>query len=790
MANWWKWTLGGLFAAVLAGCAADTDELQYLIDEAEDVSYYKGTATAIEYPHVEHQPDHASFARPPRTLTDRSKDRVRNISLEECIEVALQNARIIRTGNSFLSGGNPILSNPNNAPSVYDPSIQETGVLFLGRGVEAALAAFDAQFRTTATWGRNETIRNAGFVTGGFNETVANTAAINSELSKTFGYGAQFSLGQTINYSKDTTPGLFNSSYSGNINASYRHPLLAGAGTEFTQIAGPISTQFGGLSGVNQGVVIARINHDISLTDFESNIVNLLKDVEDAYWNLYLQYRVYDTQVKSRQSAQKSWSDAKAKLDQGGAPGFRIEDEPIARDAYFQTKVLTEEALSQLYKTETALRRLIGLSVNDGEILRPSDEPATAAFKPDWAVSIAEGLTHRVEIRRHKWNIKSLEMQLLAAQGLVKPRLDLIASYSITGFGDHLLQDGEQSFNSFYGTITDNNHTGWTAGAIFEMPLGLRSARAQVQNLELRLMKAREVLAAQEHEVSHELANAYQELAERYQTAQSNFNRRAAAAERTRILKLKVDRGTETIEEYLRSVASFAAAEVAYYSSLIGYSQAITNLQYRQGTLLGYNNITLAEGDWEPEAYLDALRRARARSNAFDAEAMLHTEPMEFIETDPHWADGNSHEGIFVVEPAPSEEASNPSGHDAGNEPTTGGEELPTPDSLPTPDTLPEPEALPTPKAPESEPLPPAEDLPPARDLPARLKPDRGSLRPISPPRSVPAITDPAGPASSRLRSELRDSGSRHIRSPRRSAAAIDDDGFLPPLKAGSTTIR
>ena len=771
MADWLKLTLGGLFTAVLPGCAVDTDELRYLIDEAEDVSYYKGAATAIEYPHVEHQPDHASFARPPRTLTDRSKDSVRNISLEECIEIALQNAQIIRSGNSFLSGGNPILSNPNNAPSVYDPSIQETGVLFLGRGIEAALAAFDAQFRTTATWGRNETIRNAGFITGGFNETVANTTAINSELSKTFGYGAQFSLGQTINYSKDTTPGLFNSSYAGNINASYRHPLLAGAGTEFTQIAGPISTQFGGLSGVNQGVVIARINHDISLTEFESNIVNLLKDVEDAYWNLYLQYRVYDTQVKSRQSAQKSWSDAKAKLDQGGAPGFRIEDEPIARDTYFQTKVLTEEALSQLYKTETALRRLIGLPVNDGEILRPSDEPVTAEFKPDWAVSIAEGLTHRVEIRRHKWNIKSLEMQLLASQGLVKPRLDVIASYSIAGFGDHLLQDGEQSFNSFYGTITDNNHTGWSAGAIFELPLGLRSARAQVQNLELRLMKAREVLNAQEHEVSHELANAYQELAERYQTAKSNFNRRAAAAERTRILKLKVDRGTETIEEYLRSVASFAAAEVAYYSSLIAYSQAITNLQYRQGTLLNYNNITLAEGDWEPEAYLDALRRARARSNAFDAEAMLHTEPMEFIETDPHWADGNSSEGIFVVEPAPpGEEASNENGHES-----TGVEELPTPGSLP------EPEALPMPKAPASE------LLPPAKDLPARLNPDSASLRPSRPPRPVPAIADPAGP-SSRLRNELRDS--RHIKLPRRSAAVIDDDGFRPPLKADSTTIR
>lgn len=765
MTRWMKWTVCPLLAAVLAGCA-DTEELQYVINPADDVDYYVDAASKIEYAHVHHESDRDTFSRPPRTIDDLTKDEVRDFRLAECIELALQNARIIRTGSSFLSGGNPILSNPNNAPSVYDPAIQETGVLFGGRGVEAALSAFDAQFTTQATWGRSETVRNAGFVTGGFNETAANSASVVSQLSKTFGYGAQFQVGQEVNYSKNNTPGLFGSSYAGNISASYRHPLLAGAGTEFTQIAGPISTQFGGLSGVNQGVVIARINHDITLADFEQNMVNLLKDVEDAYWNLYLQYRVYDTQVKSRRSARKSWSDAKAKLDQGGAPGFRVEDEPIARDAYFQTKVLTEEALSQLYKNETALRRLIGLPVNDGEILRPSDEPMTAAFKPDWAVSIAEGLTHRVEIRRHKWNIKSLELQLLAAEGLVKPRLDLIASYQVNGFGDNLIDDNRNSFSSFSGTITDNNHTGWTAGAIFEMPLGLRSARAQVQNLELRLRKAREILGAQEHDISHELAIAYQELAEKYRTARSNFNRRAAASERKRILRLKVQRGTETIEEYLRSVASYAEAEIAYYRSLVAYSQAVTNLQFRQGTLLQHNSITLAEGEWEPEAYVDALRRARARSNAFDAESLLHTEPMEFVETDAHWNDGNSHEGVLTIEPLPDFDG------EPATEPT---DEVAAPvEAKPTVPVLIEP--------PSSE-----SRTPPLEEKPAPLKPGTASLRPAipkAPPTSFLAVPSPL------LRDALQESGSRHLKPPRTTKLPSDNGSFLPPVRASSTRVQ
>jgi hypothetical protein len=382
-------------------------------------------------------------------------------------------------------------------------------------------------------------------------------------------------------------------------------------------------------------------------------------------------------------------------------------------------------------------------------------------------VSIAEGLTHRVEIRRHKWNIKSLELQLLAAEGLVRPRLDLIASYQVNGFGDQLIKDDRNSFSSYSGTITDNNHTGWTAGAIFEMPLGLRSARAQVQNLELRLRKAREILGAQEHDISHELAIAYQELAEKYRTARSNFNRRSAAAERKRILFLKVQRGTETIEEYLRSVASYAEAEIAYYRSLVSYSQAVTNLQFRQGTLLQHNSITLAEGEWEPEAYVDALRRARARSNVFDADTLLHTEPMEFVETDPHWNDGNSHEGVLTIEPLPIP-----------------GEETP---AEPIEEAAPPAEA--TPPKPVLVPPPiPQGNAPPVNEKPGPLKPGTASLRPANPPAPPAAFLDVPSPL---LRDALHESGSRHLKPPRTTTKLpVDNGSFLPPVRASSTRVQ
>ncbi|MGZ0170009.1 MAG: TolC family protein [Planctomycetales bacterium] len=648
-------------AALLSGCAKVGD-LQYLVGESrtssedgtEEVDYYLDHATKIDYPSVYQQsPEEVTLSHEPRTIMDLNKDEIRDMSLEDCIRTALLNSTVIRSKSSFLSGGNSILANPNNTPSIYDPSIQSTGVLFGSRGVESALASFDTSFTAQMTWGRNESVQNnpVGNNLPGGSIFVGETGNFSSTLSKNFAYGGSFELGHEVNYLNGNSPSLFSSSYSGNVSARYRHPLLAGSGTEFTRIAGPISASFGGLTGVTQGVSIARINQDISLTDFESNLTNLVKDVEDSYWELYLQYRIYDTNVSARNSALRTWRDSKRKLEIGGVRGFSVEDEAQARDQYFNTKATTQQNLSLLYKNEAAHRRLIGLAVNDGAIIRPSDEPLTARIDPDWASSVADALTNRVELRRHKWNIKSLELQRLAATSLVRPRLDFVAGYSVNGFGDDLIDHNDsRKFNSFYDTVTDNEQTGWSTGFVLEMPIGLRSAKAQVQNIELRMAKARDVLAAQELEIAHEVGNAFQELAENYMTAQTYFNRREAAKDRAELFEKKFRVGTQTLDLLLRAQSSLADAEVAYFRSLVAYSQAIANLHYRQGTLLPFNNVFMAEGEWDPEAYYDAYRRAKSRTYAFDASNRKRTEPAEFVEATFETESGQEY---FNAEPLP-----------------------------------------------------------------------------------------------------------------------------------------
>lgn len=606
-----------------------------------DLQYYKHAATQIDYPHVHTAVEPAAhFSEAPPTVRDPSTQEVWDLTLQDAIQMALQESQVIKARGAFKSPANPLMSSPERVASRYDTAIQETSANPIQPGIETALAAFDAQLATSMKWGRDEQLQNNFFLGGGLgfgNDLVTETAQFRSSVGKVMAHGGAFEVSHNWNYLYSNPMfQLFPSTYRGNVRADYRQPLLAGAGTDYTRIAGPYLRSLPGLNATGGGVLIARINSDISVADFELNVVNLVRDIEDLYWELYLAYRTYDAELSSREAALQFWRNTKRRQEAGAQRGS-VSDEVQARDAYFVSRLRVENALGTLYATEGQLRRMLHLPVNDGRIIRPADEPIAAEYVVDWRMALAESLVNRVELRRQKWQIKSLELQLQAAENLIKPRLDFIAGYQVNGFGDQLLaynsDDGitDRNLRSAYTTLTRGDQTGWDLGFEMSLPVGLRSAMANKRNLELRLAKQRAVLSTQELEISHELGHAFQLLDWWYQLAETNFHRQIAASKKLSIIEKEYDNGRAPIDLLLRVRAEVAAADVGYFSALVKYNQALTDLRVRKGTLLEENSIFLAEGGWEPQAYDEALRRAWARSYAKPGKG-LSSEPHEFVE--------------------------------------------------------------------------------------------------------------------------------------------------------------
>ncbi len=222
-------------------------------------------------------------------------------------------------------------------------------------------------------------------------------------------------------------------------------------------------------------------------------------------------------------------------------------------------------------------------------------------------------------------------MQLRAAKSLVHPQLNFVGSYQVNAFGNDLISQQSQisqPFSSAFASLAEAEQTGWSAGFQFSMPIGFRAAWSQVRQYEIRIAKAREGLAVDEMEIAQELAVAFQNVAVNYQTAQSYFNRRLATERELALYEYQYEVGTTTLSFVLTAQSNLASAEQSYYTSLVNYAEAIMDLNFRKGTLLDYHNVTLAESDWTPEAYKDAVRNAWARSHAIPANFKC-TEPEE-----------------------------------------------------------------------------------------------------------------------------------------------------------------
>jgi len=698
---------------VASGCAP---RQPFYFFEDGDLSHYVGAIQKIEYPDTVHQPlDEAAGTIEPLTLSNANFDQVWEVSLEDSIRTALENGKVLRSlGGRFQSFGGPrpqagepavsLLTNPAAYPTVYDPAISETDPF---RGVESALASFDAQLSSSLTWARQNRPQNVGGVgTQIFQQKLlGDTGTWTTGISKVSATGSTFGIQNQTVYDNNNSPIRQDgvpSTWLTNYDFTFNQPLLQGAGLTYNRIAGPDA--FNNINGRPnfRGVLIARVLADQSLADFEIGVRNMVSDTEQAYWELYFAYRNLEARKAGRDSALEAWRKVHA-LYVEQSRGGEADKEAQAREQYFFFRSDVENALTDVYRSENRLRYMMGLSASDGRLIRPSDEPTTARVTFDWQQSLVESLSRSAELRRQKWVIKQKELELVASKNLLLPRLDMNGYYRFLGMGQELLNQNYGPYNAegldplngtdAYSTLSSGRFQEWQAGAQFLMPIGFRRELSTVRNYQLQLARERSRLQDEEMEVSHALVEAVRNVDTNFALSQTNFNRRVASERQVEAVQAAYDAGTVTLDQLLDAQRRRADAESAYYRSVVDYNRSIAQLHFRKGSLLEYNGVFLAEGPWPGKAYFDSYRRARQR----DASLFLdygHSRPGVFSRG-PITQDfdgigaGTGAQQLPPRDPATNEETSTPAPKPAGDGKAPAGsnplEEIPTPAPLPNP---------------------------------------------------------------------------------------------------------
>ena len=632
------WSLVLIASVVASGCAP---QQPFYFKEDGNLSDYLEVATNIEYPDVEEPSlDEVNGTLPPLTVKNTEDYEMWDLSLQEAVRLTLCNSQVMRQIGVRIQSNAPetisrTLISPVAVTTTYDPALVEsaTGLSistpFGGTGVEAALSEFDARLDASIFWEKNRRPQNRPSMGGGglgdlfppiFQQDLG---TYSMGITKTAADGTTFAFRNNTVYEKNNTAASFRplpSDWQTNFEAHVTRPLFQGAGVQFNRIVGPVDfNQYsGGFSSPIDGVVIARIRSDQSLADFEGGVRNLMRDVEDAYWELYFTYRDLEARKIGRDSAQATWMKVGA-LERTGAQGGSADREAQSRAQFFLFQAAVEQGLTDLFRAENRLRYIIGLSTSDGRLIRPSDEPTAARVAFDWSSIHIEALTRRVEVRKQKWEIKRRELELIAARNFLLPRVDAVGRYRWLGLGDHLIHParGSSAFNeegsTAFGVLTSGEFQEWQIGIQANVPIGFRRELSGIRNQELLMARERALLQDLELEISFQVGDAIRDLDLFYNLTQLNFNRRVASEKEVQAVEAQYQAERVTLDLLLDAQRRRSEAESAYYRSLVDYNKAIMNTHYRKGSLLDYDGVYLAEGPWPGKAYFDAVRQARKR---------------------------------------------------------------------------------------------------------------------------------------------------------------------------------
>ena len=566
----------------------------------------------------------------PETAIDYANVQYQDLTLEDCIRRALSESEV------FRELGGAIVNQTNSVQTALDPALRFTDP---NVGEDAALSEFDANFQSNLFFENNDRPFNNRF-SGQDGLLKQDLITSQTGFTKLAATGTQFTSQATVNYDANNQTGnRFGSTWETIIDSGFRHPLLQGSGSLFNRIAGPSQ-----VPGQYNGILIARTNTEISLADFEDSVREYVSNVENAYWDLYYAYRELEAQTAARDAAlivvertqelRRAEKIGQLELASAKEQLLRFESaiiESMEGRLINGTQANSGTSGGSFRRTvgvrtaERRLRYLMGMTITDGTLIKPSEQPIKAALAFDWQQTMQTAMLKRPETRRQQWLVKQRELELTAARNFLQPRLDLVGNYRFRGLGKHLTggsvtyvddinagADTASASSAAFSDLSSGNFQEVQFGAELRVPVGFRQANAAVRNAELSIQRERALLKELERKIVLDLSNVIAESRRSFNAMQVAEQRFQAAVEYRTQAAERVKNGRSQYDVLLEAQRRILEAQLQFINAEAEYAIAIKNVHFERATFLEYHGIALSESKSDAQAYADyAGRRIR-----------------------------------------------------------------------------------------------------------------------------------------------------------------------------------
>ncbi len=232
-------------------------------------------------------------------------------------------------------------------------------------------------------------------------------------------------------------------------------------------------------------------NIELSREDLELLAINVVFNVENAYWDLVFAVKNYESKVKALQVARENLRIDKKKVEVGTKAKIDITTSEsqvaLRKTEYDQAASNLEDARDTLLDrinfvgVEESLKALLENRAPQKPFRKysdilviPSTEPSPESIQPDRSQSISMAFDNRVEYHKLDLQIKNQDIAIAMSQNELLPSLNITGAWSQLGL--------DRSFSDSVDRMFTGKFYDWSVGATFEVPLSLRGPRAGYRN--------------------------------------------------------------------------------------------------------------------------------------------------------------------------------------------------------------------------------------------------------------------------------------------------------------------
>jgi outer membrane protein len=364
---------------------------------------------------------------------------------------------------------------------------------------------------------------------------------------------------------------VFDPSYSSDMSLSISQPLLRNAGRRTNTYA----------------IRIAEYERQITDARTKLEVIRVIAAVDRVYWFLYAARRELEVRKQQYDLAEALYEQALRFVEAGDKPQVEVIRTEAGMAQRLESIIIAENNVRDRERDLKRTLNKMGLGMQTPTVLIPATEPDPVRYELEGERLVTTAIENRMEMLELELQIAEDVAAVDYMQNQALPLVTMEYRYNINGLG----ADRGDSYDLLF----DKRFEDHRVGLQLLVPLGNGAAKSRLRQA---FYQRRQRLARRDNRqamIELEVLNGIDQLEANWQRVLASRQSTILDGRLFEAEKRQFELGLGTSTDVLQAQANFANSQSAEIRALVDYQNALVDLSYATGTLLGAAKVR-----WEP----------------------------------------------------------------------------------------------------------------------------------------------------------------------------------------------